>query len=503
MPTKNELKAQLDEAKAEKDSLIEELARITRENEGLANRLDGALDELDAVQGEMDALKQAEPGRTSETIIDLENRLGRAQRELSEVNQKFEFTVMKVKEELRGEMLQLHSKELQARDYLVQLLREKVDRLEEDMSGNVELDGSPVFREGTVLCPTGGTDMSTVVSDTSSGAPGSRPELIQTATARGADEKSSEGRKRTAAEIPDSGSRPIKLPALATFNGEDTEDVGSFSRWLHKLERAAELYKWTDREKLIQFELLLTGRAEKIYELLSDSVKESFQTATEALHKRLTPVRREALVSAQLMRRRQQNTETVDQFAQDFEKLFDQSYGQRAGMDEESRSMLKRDLFVQGLLLKWQEKVLPSAETFTDALHQARVMEEQARQLAKLHPTGNRQQHPSTRSRGASEASSSSGEKNAPPDSTPTTTSKEATTNRPRCHRCNSPRHLWRDCPMRKPTTEAPGRSQSSTTGRILVPLVMWLPNSPATESVTKNIVRDYIVNGPRLNIQG
>ena len=104
---------------------------------------------------------------------------------------------------------------------------------------------------------------------------------------------------------------------------------------------------------------------------LSDSVKKSFQTATEALQKHLTPVRREALVSAQMMRRRQQNTETVDQFAHDFEKLFDQSYGQRAGMDEESRSILKRDLFVQGLLLKWQEKVLPSAEMFTDALHQA------------------------------------------------------------------------------------------------------------------------------------
>ena len=120
-----------------------------------------------------------------------------------------------------------------------------------------------MFCEGTVLGPTVGTDMSTVVGDTSSGAPGSRPEVIQTATARSSDEKGSEGRSCTAAEIPNSGSRSIKLPALATYNGEDTEDVGSFSRWLRKLERAAELYKWTDREKLIQFELLLTGHAEK------------------------------------------------------------------------------------------------------------------------------------------------------------------------------------------------------------------------------------------------
>ena len=65
MLTKNQLKIQLNEAKAEKDSLIEELARVTRENEGLVNRLDGTLEELDAVQGEVEALKQAEPGRTS------------------------------------------------------------------------------------------------------------------------------------------------------------------------------------------------------------------------------------------------------------------------------------------------------------------------------------------------------------------------------------------------------------------------------------------------------
>ena len=75
-------------------------------------------------------------------------------------------------------------------------------------------------------------------------------------------------------------------------------------------------------------------------------------------------------------------------YAQDFERLFEQSYGCRIGMDEDSRNMLKRDLFVQGLLLKWQEKVLPSAETYVDALHQARANEEQSRQLANLHGAG-------------------------------------------------------------------------------------------------------------------
>ena len=55
-------------------------------------------------------------------------------------------------------------------------------------------------------------------------------------------------------------------------------------------------------------------------------------------------------------------------------------------MDQASKDMLKRDLFVQGLLWKWQEKVLPSsANTFGDALYQARVAEEQEKQLSDLH----------------------------------------------------------------------------------------------------------------------
>lgn len=38
---------------------------------------------------------------------------------------------------------------------------------------------------------------------------------------------------------------------------------------------------------------------------------------------------------------------------------------------------------MQGLLLKWQEEVLPSAKTFADALHQVRTAEEQEKQLGE------------------------------------------------------------------------------------------------------------------------
>ena len=76
------------------------------------------------------------------------------------------------------------------------------------------------------------------------------------------------------------------------------------------------------------------------------------------------------------MHRKQQWHESVDNYAQSFEHLFDKSYGVQHGIDIASKVTLKHDLFVQGLHLKWQERVLSSAESFEDALFQARIAEE-------------------------------------------------------------------------------------------------------------------------------
>ena len=73
------------------------------------------------------------------------------------------------------------------------------------------------------------------------------------------------------------------------------------------------------------------------------------------------------------MKRKQRTGESVSTYAQELEVLFEKSYGKREGMELASKELLKRDLFVQGLSLKWQEKVLPSAATFADALHQAQA----------------------------------------------------------------------------------------------------------------------------------
>ncbi len=130
------------------------------------------------------------------------------------------------------------------------------------------------------------------------------------------------------------------------------------------------------------FDFHLTRKAEATCDVLPPEVIATFKSATDALRDRLQPAKREVLKSAELIKRL---TESVDSYALEFERLFLKSYGSRGGMDTESKEILKRDLFIQGLLLKWQKKVLPSADSFSDALYQTRAAEEQEKQLSELH----------------------------------------------------------------------------------------------------------------------
>ncbi len=302
---------------AERDSLRDQLAAEQEHVLVLQSDLEGAHDEADRSEWELE----------------------RAQRDL-------ELAIARAKDCIRAE----HAKELDTRDELISLLKEKVRRLlqESEKADSSDETGESKLGSGSPQVESPPKDL---------GLEGDR-------------------------------TRRMTLPRVPMFTGEEkTGDEETFEKWVRKLERHAELERWSEREKLVQLELHLSGRAERLFDLLPPEVKAKFTSTVESLRKRLAPVRREALLSAQLMKTRQKPTDSVDEYAQHFESLFDQSYGRRSGMDQDSKDLLKRDLFVQGLKLHWQEKVLPSAETFADALHQARAAEEQDRQLGEMHPT--------------------------------------------------------------------------------------------------------------------
>ena len=125
--------------------------------------------------------------------------------------------------------------------------------------------------------------------------------------------------------------------------------------------------------------------------------------------------------------------------------------------------MLKRDVFVQGLLLKWQKKVLPTASTFNEALHQARAAEQQERQLSQMHCP------PKHHFRSREDKSDKA------PDLKPPIESKEEKTKPPiqrslstrgKCFECQSTAHKWRDCPLWK-VTETPGQVRGANNAAI------------------------------------
>ena len=154
---------------------------------------------------------------------------------------------------------------------------------------------------------------------------------------------------------------------MKTFEVCSKDDDGAYKWWLIKIGKHAGLLHWSEKEKLLQFELHLAGKAESVYEVLPPEEKGSFDLASKALGKIIQPAKREALSSAQLLRRRQWTGESVDDYVRECEHR----YGHWTDVDTALKEILKQDIFVQCLLLKWQEKVLPSAVSFADTLYQS------------------------------------------------------------------------------------------------------------------------------------
>ena len=172
-----------------------------------------------------------------------------------------------------------HKKELEARDELIALLKEKLSRRSEPKSMDTEAP-PPSSSKGSGCTP------------------------------------SLQPQKETGPVSGSGRTVRLSLPTLPTFSGEECRD--DEERWVRKLEKYAELESWSDREKLVQFELRLKGRAERLFDVLPSESKSSFKSAVEGLRKRLAQARRDALLSAQLMKRKQLPSESVDQYAQEF-----------------------------------------------------------------------------------------------------------------------------------------------------------------------------------------
>ena len=416
----------LETATIQRDAAREAQRKLTEQLEEAKAELAKALERVEALEGKR---CHDEPGRSERSHHEVSRLVGqlddlqvqleeerdlvdRKQWEMDELKRCRELEVLRAKEGVREEIHAAHAEELRARDKLIHLLKERVAFLEKRSPQRSESPEEDQSTDPTVVSQV-------IASSGVSRVPGEVKENEEHALGAGP-----------------AVARKLTLPTLPRFGGEKQEE-DAFERWTRKLLRHAELERWTEREKLLQLELHLVGRAEQLYEVLPDKAKASFSTAVDAPKQRLHPVRSEALLSAQLIKRKQKYSESVDEYAHVFESLFEKSYGKRAGMDQGSKELLKRDLFVQGLAYKWQEKVLPSASSFGDVLHQARLAEGQHKQLNELH---------SRHSTDKVQPWKPSGKEESSKDGVSETTRPVLPRDTWRCANCGSRRHKTRDC---------------------------------------------------------
>ena len=237
------IKGELEAAMVQVGDLDRELAEATAE-------LSTALDRIAALEeGHATARDEGHEVRKSEDCKTswMRHVTDRKQWEVDQLQRDLELEMMRAKESVRGELHAAHALELQTRDDLVQLLKTRVAELEKQLqrSGQgttVSQGGSEVRGGGSSKPPGTGDEHST---SSTQGSEGVNPELP---------------------------TRKLTLPPLPKFTG-DKADEDAFERWTRRLSRHAELEKWTDREKLLQLEIHLAGRAEQIYEVLTSESK--------------------------------------------------------------------------------------------------------------------------------------------------------------------------------------------------------------------------------------
>ena len=223
--------------------------------------------------GDPDEVREAE---VSEVVTNLQEQLEesrdtveRKQWTIDQLQKDIELEVMRAKEKLRDELHTEYARELSTRDDLVQLLKGRVAELEEQM----ELGGSQ-----RQFCSTlRQTPPKTSVAGKDLGGGSTHPSDPPDIPPLGSEENE-----------PTLSRRKLTVPSLPKFSGDKLDD-DSFDRWIRKLQRHAELERWTEREKLLQLELHLVGRAEQVYEVLPDENKTTFTEVVDLLKQRLQP----------------------------------------------------------------------------------------------------------------------------------------------------------------------------------------------------------------------
>ena len=76
---------------------------------------------------------------------------------------------------------------------------------------------------------------------------------------------------------------------------------GDWTMWIRKFQHLAELYTWSNSEKLIWLESKLTDQAGRAFETLDESAKEDFSAVVDALMRRFEQEAKQQLFQEKLL----------------------------------------------------------------------------------------------------------------------------------------------------------------------------------------------------------
>ena len=288
-----------------------------------------------------------------------------------------------------------------------------------------------------------------------------------------------------------------QLPPISKFSGEDPDGEGeSFEDWIEQFESIANMYHWDAQARLVNLTTHLRGQAYAFYRTCSPQQRSNYETLKAQLVTRFTPVRIQAVHSNLFHQHQQEESETVDHYAQELRKLFYKAYP-RAGLDGGDTEGMGRAVlayqFVAGLTPVVRTKVAGVEGSFEQLLVKARFEEAKIRDLATSQ--GGRQKHTTTdaSNQGRSDPHPGGGRQGGGGQPQPGKLERPgARSSNNRCFVCQGVGHLARNCPFRGRSApmEARGMSQVSTRSG---------PNRPPS-ATTANLQEDSIV-GTQQNI--
>ena len=271
------------------------------------------------------------------------------------------------------------------------------------------------------------------------------------------------------------GLSPWHLPPLPEFSGDDQTPVNnSFQQWLEQFEMVAELAQWPEHIKLKQLALRFRGPAQAYFQTCSEEQKHDYRALVQAMSKRFTPVRIQALECSAFHERKQGKKESVDTYAQELQRLFQRAYPSAVRGNADAQEMGQAVLssqFVGGLVPEIKRKIAYlEGVTFSELWQKARFEEVRLRDLEstsvssyvpkKFYGIANekhREENPLPRQ-------NHSGNSRL----TGQSTRREAVL----CFKCHQPGHVAKNCRYgrglpRTRETEAPGRQAVPKTAAV------------------------------------